>query len=445
MQREITHKLLNWKSGKNRKPLIIRGARQVGKSYSVIDFGKRYFSGSVHVVNLEKFPDWHSVFNRNLDAKRIISDFEILLNTKITVGNDLLFFDEIQTCPKAIASLRYFYEQIPELHVIAAGSLLEFALHDIPFPVGRVQLLNMYPMSFIEYLKANKNTIAAEFIVKVPQKLSESVHNMLMDELRRYFFVGGMPECVKTYSLTKNMKEVFDIQADLIHTYRQDFSKYAPYSDKRCLNSVLSSCSKKIGQQIKYSRLAEGFSNPTIKKAYDLLCTAQLIRKIPAASPAGVPLSATASERKFKTIMLDIGLMTHLSGLSVQSEFKKTDILAVYNGALAEQFVGQEFIAASQKELYYWSRDAKSSSAEVDYLLVKQNEIIPVEVKSGASGRLKSLHLLLNTYENCKNAYIFSGAQLGKIPEQKLTFSPLYYAYNSAQENVKGLFEKLED
>ncbi|MCD4793303.1 MAG: AAA family ATPase [Bacteroidales bacterium] len=436
MERKITSKLLEWKTGDNRKPLILRGARQVGKSYSIIDFGENHFQGSVHEINLEKHPDWHSVFDTNLDAKRIISDFEILLNIRIDIGNDLLFFDEIQSCPKAIASLRYFYEQIPELHVISAGSLLEFALEDIPFPVGRVQLLNMYPMSFVEYLEANGKYKAAELITAPPVKFSESIHNMLNNELRRYFFVGGMPECVKTYSITKNMKNIFDIQADLVHAYRQDFSKYAPYSDKRCLNSVLTSCSKKVGQQIKYSRLAEDFSNPTIKKAYNLLCTAQLIRKVSAASPAGVPLSATASELKFKTIMLDIGLMTYLSGLSLQTEYKKSDLLAVYKGALAEQFVGQEFIAAGQKELYYWSRNAKSSNAEVDYLLVKQNKIIPIEVKSGVSGSLKSLHLLLNTYKNCEDAYIFSDAQPDKIQEQKLMFLPLYYAYSSTTQNI---------
>lgn len=435
MKRQITSKLRDWKTNKNRKPLILKGARQVGKSYSVIDFGNKYFEGSVHVINLEKHPDWHSVFESNLDALRIISDFEILLNTRIETGKDLLFFDEIQACPKAIAALRYFYEQVPKLHVIAAGSLLEFALKDIPVPVGRLQLMNMYPMSFAEYLEANEKFKLAELILASPQKLSESIHKMLTDEVRRYFFIGGMPECVKTYSDTHKMKDVFDIQADLVNTYRQDFSKYAPYSDKRCLNSVLSSCTKKVGLQTKYSRLAEGFSNPTIKKAYDLLSTARLIRKVSSASPAGLPLAATASERKFKTIILDIGLMTYLSGLPVQTEFNKLNLLSVFNGALAEQFVGQEFIAAGQNVLYYWSRDAKNSNAEVDYLLEKSGKIIPVEVKSGVSGRLRSLHLLLDTYNNCENAYVFSDAKFNKLPEQKLTFMPLYFAYSSAKAN----------
>ena len=435
MKRQITLKLRDWKTNKNRKPLVLRGARQVGKSYSVIDFGNKYFEGSVHIINLEKHPDWHNVFELNLDALRIISDFEILLNTRIEAGKDLLFFDEIQACPKAIAALRYFYEQVPELHVIAAGSLLEFALKDIPVPVGRVQLLNMYPMSFAEYLEANEKFKLAELILAAPQKLSESIHKMLADEVRRYFFIGGMPECVKTFVTTKKMKDIFEIQADLVNTYRQDFSKYAPYSDKRCLNSVLSSCTKKVGQQIKYSRLAEGFSNPTIKKAYDLLCTARLIRKVSSSSPAGLPFAATASGRKFKTIILDIGLMTYLSGLPIQTEFYKSDLLSVYNGALAEQFVGQEFIVAGQHELYYWSRDAKSSNAEVDYLLQKSGEIIPVEVKSGASGRLRSLHLLLDTYNNCKQAFVFSDAHFSTLPEQKLTFMPLYYAYSAAKAN----------
>jgi len=234
MRRKIISKLLDWKIEKNRKPLILRGARQVGKSYSITDFGNSYFNGSVHIINLEKHPDWHGVFETNLDAERIISDFEILLNTRIEAGKDLLFFDEIQACPKAISSLRYFYEQVPELHVIAAGSLLEFAIKDISFPVGRVKLLNMHPMSFAEYLQAIGKSQVAELILKTPVKLSDTVHKIIIDEIRRYFFIGGMPECVKSYASTHKMKDVFNIQADLINTYRQDFSKYAPYSDKRC-------------------------------------------------------------------------------------------------------------------------------------------------------------------------------------------------------------------
>ena len=428
MERNITKSLLAWKEKINRKPLIVRGARQTGKSFSISAFGKSNFEGATHILNFERRPDLHLVFEQNYEITRIISEIEILINKKITPGKDLLFFDEIQECPKAIVSLRYFYEELPELHIIAAGSLLEFAFKDIPFPVGRVQLLNMYPMSFYEFLKATGNDIAADLINGEPKQLSESVHNMLNDEIRKYFFIGGMPECVKTYKETKSLAEVFEIQSDLINTFRQDFVKYAGKADKSCLNSVLFNVSQKVGGQIKYSELANGFSNPTIKKAFDLLETARLFKKVKVASPSGIPLGANSKDKKFKAVMLDIGLMANLNGINVSIEYMKSDLLSVFRGALAEQFVGQEILAATNSDLYYWAREASGSSAETDYLIEKQAKVVPVEVKSGKSGSLKSLHLLLNAYSNVEGAFVFSDANFGQIPEQRITFLPLYFA-----------------
>jgi len=428
MKRSITEKLIAWKNSQFRKPLILRGARQVGKSYSVIDFGKTYYKGKTHIINLEQNPDWHIVFDKNFDVWRIKSELEILLNERISSENDLLFIDEIQECPKAILALRYFYEQMPTLHIIAAGSLLEFALSDISFPVGRVQLLAMYPMNFYEFLLAVNKNIAAEEIIKTPSQLPESVHNLLIDELRNYFYIGGMPQCVLRYTQTGSITEVSALQSDLLNTFRQDFAKYAAHSDKRCINSVLNNVSQKIGQQIKYSNLDDTFSSPTIKKAFELLETARLFTKIRATSASGIPLQSNASEKVFKTIFLDIGLLVNISGIQISNEFKKSKLLAMFKGALAEQFVGQEIIAAGNENLFYWARQAKSSNAEVDYLIEKQNKVVPVEVKSGAAGSLKSLHLLLQTHTNIETAYIFSDAKYGEIPEQKLIFLPIYYA-----------------
>ncbi len=383
MERDITSKLIQWKDRNDRKPLIIRGSRQTGKSYAVSEFGKKYFSGNIHIVNFEKRPDLASVFDLNYDIKRILFELEVLLNQRIVPGNDLLFFDEIQACPKAIVSLRYFYENLPELHVIAAGSLLEFALTDISFPVGRVHLMNMYPMTFREYLNATGKSQAADLISGEPTVLPEAIHNLLNEELKKYFLIGGMPKCVKTYESTNSIQAVFEVQSDLINTFRQDFSKYAGRADKNCLNSVLTSTAQKVGQQIKYSTLAEGFSNPTIKNAFELLETARIISRVSAASPAGLPLGASVSSKKFKAISLDCGLLTHLSGLSQAAEFLKDDLLAIFRGAVAEQFVGQEIRAAADTALYYWSREARNSSAETDFLIEKQGQIVPIEVKSG--------------------------------------------------------------
>ena len=436
MERQITSKLVHWKESSVRKPLIIRGARQTGKSYTINELGNTHFEGTTHIINFEKRADWHSVFDLNYDVNRILSELEILTGKRITPGKDLLFFDEIQECPKAIESLRYFYEQLPSLHVIAAGSLLEFALGKISFPVGRVQLINMHPMNFHEFLLATGNEPAAQLINHVPKAISQSIHLMLIGELKKYFFVGGMPECVKTYAETQSLNEVFEIQSDLLATFRQDFMKYTPRIDTGCLNSVLTSIPQKIGQQIKYSSLAEGYSNPTIKKAFELLETARLFKKVKTASPAGLPLGGSSSDKKFKAIMLDIGLFGSLLGGSRSLEYSKTSLLSVFQGAMAEQFVGQEILAATNSDLFYWAREAKSSNAETDYLIEKQGKIIPVEVKSGKGGSLKSLHLLLDTYQNVDQAFVFSDSHYGIIDEQKISFIPLYYTASAVSNKL---------
>lgn len=414
--------------------MIVRGARQVGKSYTILDFGKTRFTGKVHVVDFEKHPDWHRIFDKNLDPQRILSELEVLLNVKITAGSDLLFFDEIQAAPKAITALRYFYEELPSLHIIAAGSLLEFAMKDISFPVGRLQMMYMHPMNFVEFLNATGKNKAAEIIASKPEKLPGAIHEMLLDTLRQYMFTGGMPECVKIWCEGHSMTEVFEVQSSLVETYRQDFSKYAPYTDKRSLNHALSVVAKNIGHQIKYTQLSDEFTGPTNKKAFDLLCMARVVSKIRAASPASLPFAASASDKKFKSLVVDVGLMRCLNDLPANIEFMKNDLLSMYNGAIAEQFTGQELISAGMENLYYWSREAKSSSAEVDYLISRKNKIYPVEIKGGASGKLRSMHLILDHYPHIEQGYILSTAPFAKITEQKLTFLPLYYAYGLIKE-----------
>lgn len=427
MKRLVIEMLAKWKTSATRKPLLIRGARQVGKTYSVMEFAKTHFSGNVHSVNFEKNPEYHSIFEHNLDSSRILAELELALNNRITPGNDLLFFDEIQECPRAIMALRYFYEEYPELHLIAAGSLLEFALQDISFPVGRLQMLVMHPMTFEEFLIAIGKELLAEKIKQPNNQLSDSVIKMVNNEMYKYFVIGGMPECVSAFVNTGSFVETINIQTDLMASLRQDFSKYAGHSDKRCLNSVLTSVARNTGEQIKYSHLAENYTNPTIKKAFELLETARLFTKVRAASPTGIPLGASVSEKKFKTVFLDIGLVSNLSGFYSDKTIQKKKLAAAYNGKLAEQFVGQE-LRSSSENLYYWSRDARGSSAETDYLIERQGEVIPIEVKSGKSGRLRSLHLLLNTYSNVEFAYVFTEDKYGESQEHKIKFLPLYCA-----------------
>jgi uncharacterized protein len=428
MQRKIIDKLVEWKTSTGRKPLLIRGARQVGKTFSIIEFGKTHFNGNIHLFNLEKNPDIHLIFEKNLDSNLILSELELVINKIIEPGKDLLFFDEIQECPKAITALRYFYEENPELHVIAAGSLLEFALKDISFPVGRLQMMFMHPMTFEEFLIANNKELLAEKIKHPGSQLSETVVQMANNEMYNYFIVGGMPESVTTFLNSGSFMEAIQVQSDLIATFRQDFSKYGGYSDKHCLNSVLSAVAHRTGEQIKYSKLDENYTNPTVKKAFELLENARLFSKVRAASPAGSPLRASASEKKFKTVFLDIGLLSNLNGFYSDKTINKQKFSSEFNGKMAEQFIGQELIAATDRDVYYWSRNARGSNAKTDYLIEKEGNIIPIEVKSGKSGSLKSLHLLLDTFTNIKTAFVFTEDKQGEIKEKGIKFLPLFQA-----------------
>jgi len=317
------------------------------------------------------------------------------------------------------------------LHVVAAGSLLEFALKEASFPVGRIQFLHLYPLCFAEYLEGIGNAGAAAAVLGNPADISPSVHELLLEELKRYFFIGGMPASVRAFVETGSFHDAFEVQGEIVESYRMDFAKYTPQVDRYCLDAVFTSLSQSVGQQIKYARLGEGYSNPTLKKAFGALCLANVVRKIPSADPAGLPLGATSSAKIFKALMLDIGLMRYLSGMPADVEYAKADLLAMYRGAMAEQFVGQEMAVSQNGGLYYWDRQAKSSSAEVDYLAVLEGAIHPIEVKSSGTGSLKSLHLFLATYPNCGRAMVFSTRPYASLPEQKITFMPLYCAYSA--------------
>ncbi len=236
-----------------------------------------------------------------------------------------------------------------------------------------------------------------------------------------------MPETVKVYLKSKSIYECFDVHKELCETFRQDFAKYAPRSNSDCLDTVFSSLAKNVGKQIKYSQLSRDFSHPTVKNAFDLFCKARIIKKVSSTVP-GFPLGANVSQHKFKAILVDIGLWQYLCGMRFDIEFQERDLLSIYNGAMAEQFVGQELMVSQQSELYYWARDSRGSSAEIDYLAVKDNTIFPIEVKSGASGRMRSLHMILAKYPQCQKGIVFSSASYAELPEQHLLFLPLYYA-----------------
>ncbi|WP_457551303.1 ATP-binding protein [Desulfobacula sp.] len=424
MKRWAEKQVLSWKTASRRKPLIVRGARQVGKTWLVENILAGQFEIFIK-IDLEKRRDLHVHFAGSLEPKTILSYLELAVG-RIIPGKTLLFFDEIQACPRAIMALRYFYEQMPELHVVAAGSMLEFAFDKISIPVGRVQYLHMHPMTFYEYLLAMDKESMAQYVLISPAEVDKPIQQMILNELRSYFFVGGMPECIKTYRNTGSMVEAFQAQSEILDSYRDDFFKYMPRIDPICLDAVFLNVAKSIGEQLKYTRLNEGHSGQTNRKAFDLLARAKVIHKISACNPSGLPLGATANHKKFKASFLDIGLLQRLCQVPVELELQQENLLAMYRGKLAKQFIAQELIAWHDSNLFYWSRDARGSNAEVDYLIVCKGKIYPIEVKSGAGGSLKSLHLMLENYSNCPEGLVFYHGMYKNLSDQKLVFFPLY-------------------
>jgi len=431
MERYAFKELSDWVTKSRRKPLLLRGARQVGKTWLVDELGKQKFRNYLK-IDLEKSPGFRPIFDGELDPQLICSELEIRTGVDIEIKNTLLFFDEIQACPRAILALRYFYEKMPDLHVVAAGSLLEFAFSEISFPVGRIQTMEIQPLNFSEFLLAAGYARAGEICNSPITEVSDATHEFLIEQLRIYWLVGGMPECVDVYSRTKSIKSATEVQDEIIETYQMDFNKYRPRTDINCLKTVFSSVAALVGTQIKYTGLASDFTIPTIKKAFESLQLTRITSKIKAVGNPGLPMEVQASEKKFKTIFLDIGLMNRTIGLEYNEAFIHHNLIAIYKGQLAEQFVGQEFEAENRKQLYYWARDAKNSNAEIDFLEVRDGRFIPVEVKDGPSGRLRSLHLFRDHYHPPYSVVFHSGST-GIIKDESIVFLPLYFAGSFAQ------------
>ena len=430
MDRYIISDLKEWVTKVRRKPLLLRGARQVGKTWLVEALAKDHFDNLIK-IDFEEKPDLISLFGGELDPEKICSELEIRMGQKIIESKSLVFFDEIQICPRAIMSLRYFYEKKPGLHVIAAGSLLEFVFSEISFPVGRIQTMDIFPMNFSEFLLAQGNKKAADLCRQPIREVSDSVHYFLINQLRTYWLVGGMPECVKVYSETKSLKLAIEVQDEIVETYKLDFNKYKPRTNINCLNTVFSGLAAMVGRQIKYTTFSKDYTIPTIKKAFESLLMARIATKVKAVSSPGMPMESFASDKKFKTVFLDIGLMNRIMGIDYNETLNHDNLLSIYRGQLAEQFVGQEFVSSKKNQLYYWARDVKNSNAEIDFLIYKAGDFIPVEVKDGPSGKLRSLHSFRNNYKPGYSVVFHSG-KTGRLKHENIIFLPLYAANSFA-------------
>jgi predicted AAA+ superfamily ATPase len=441
VRRFIEDELDKWSRLNAPKPLILRGARQVGKTYVVEKFARKNFTEFIN-INFEASPSIKNYFDEDLDPLLIIQKLELRFKTKIDKSNTLIFFDEIQACPRAIQALRFFYEKIPGLRIIAAGSLLEFALRSgaISIPVGRVQYMYLQPLSFMEFLSASDNQQCLEYIeqISLPKGIDEDIHEIILAEFKKYMFLGGMPAIVRTYLDTGSLLDCVQEQSDIINACRDDFSKYAKERQLRYLDMVLDNVPRLLGKKFKYAKIDPDIKSLYLKEALWLLNKSSLVNIVKATSGEALPLGAMASDKNFKVILLDSGLAYRMLDLD-ELILEKSNIHNLASGGLAEQVVGQELIAYqkshSRPELFYWERNGKEASAKVDFLYQHRGNIYGIEVKAGKTGKLESLYQYMKKYKS----------DLGiKISQDNLNLDkgilsvPLY-AINRIDDLISGL------
>ena len=399
LYRNIESELNSWKIEPDRFPLLVRGARQVGKSSVVRQFGKKF---QYYVeLNLELYPELCKVFEGDLNPHRICDELALIYNTPIEPGKTLLFIDEIQACLPAISSLRFFYEQYPELHVIAAGSLLEFALSELSsFGVGRVRSVFLYPFSFNEFLQAIGDNRLLDAIQNArPEKpLAELVHKKALDIYKRFVILGGMPKVVSNYVETGDLLKCQGVLDDLVISLQDDFVKYKKRISSVMLREVFNSVAAQNANKFVYNKATPDLKRIQVKSCLELLSMAGLIYPVTHTSANGIPLGAEINPKFRKYIVFDSGIFQRILGLELSDLLLKSDFNSINKGSIAELFVGLELMKISSKknELYYWQRESKNSQAEVDYLVQKNATIIPIEVKSGTKGSMQSLFLFLH-------------------------------------------------
>jgi len=430
--RNIEKELNRWKSDSERHPLLIRGARQVGKSTVVRHFSQqfKYFIE----VNFEMDTETKKIFEGNLRPLEICEQLSVLYNIPIIPGETLLFFDEIQSCIPAISSLRFFYELYPRLHVIAAGSLLEFALSELSsFGVGRVSSMFLYPFSFSEFLHASGADILRDAISNASPliPLSASIHVKALEVYKRFLLLGGMPKIVASYIEGGDLLKCQRVLDDLINSYEDDFAKYKKRLSPMIIRTVFRSVVEQNGQKFVYRNATHELNRNQVKEGLDLLTLAGLIVPITHSSANGIPLGAEINPKIRKFIVFDSGIFQRLLGLNISELLLSKDFQSINKGDIAELNVGLEIIKSAscyeRQTLYYWHREAKSSNAKVDYLIQQGQDILPIEVKSGTKGSMQSLYLFMGEKKSIKGIRI---SQENFSRYNKIEVYPLYAVEN---------------
>ena len=397
MERALLNKLTDWKGAKNRKPLIIQGARQVGKTWLMKAFGKKEFQQVIY-LNFESSHRLKNMFVADFNIQRIISVIEIESNQKIDTQNCLLIFDEIQEAEKGVTALKYFYEQAPAFFIVAAGSLLGISTQkNNSFPVGKVDFLQLFPMSFMEFLENSGEAMLAKQLADKNWPVLETFHEKLVEKLRLYYFVGGMPEVVADYIENKNLETVRTIQKKIVTGYENDFAKHAPNEIvpriKMVWQSLISQLSKENRKFI-YGQIKKGARAKDFEAAINWLADAGLVLKVNRIEKPALPLKAYADIDAFKLFLLDIGLLNAVGNVDQKILLEKNNILTEFKGALTEQFVCQQL--AIKKEIFYWT--IANATAEIDFVIQDENEIIPIEVKAEENLKAKSLKVYVEKF-----------------------------------------------
>ena len=421
MERKALQKLAEWKIKKGRKPIIIQGARQVGKTWLMKEFGKKAFKKTVY-INFESSKRLQNIFESDFNIERIISIFEVEFETKID-NNTLIILDEIQEAKKGITALKYFFEKSPQYFIVAAGSYLGVSLQkNNSFPVGKVDLMTLYPLTFEEFISNSKEKLLAKHLQEKNWKVLSPFHDKLVDLLRTYYFIGGMPEAVNSFFEKRDLHLVREIQKNILSGYENDFAKHAPIEIvpkiKMVWNSIISQLSKE-NKKFMYGDLKKGGRAKEFETAINWLENSGLIYKSHRVSKPGIPLKSYADSDVFKLFLLDTGLLNAMADVDEKILLQKNKILTEFKGAMTEQFVAQEL--RIKQELFYWANE--KSVAEIDFLVQKKNTIIPVEAKAEENLKAKSLKVYKDKFHP-ENAIRTSMNFYRK--EKQLTNVPLY-------------------
>jgi len=404
MKRDIYQLLNEWKQSTRRKPLVLNGARQVGKTYALKHFGKTSYEKMAY-LNFEKDEKLGQYFEGTLDPKQLIKIISIHTEIEIEPHNTLLIFDEIQECPKALNSLKYFCEEANEYHVVAAGSLLGVkTAGGKGFPVGKVNFLHMYPLTFFEFLSALGQEQIRLFLEEYHtyEPISNPIHEKLIQLLKIYFFVGGMPEAVAEYAKTEKLNIVREIQLEILNAYEKDFAKHAPPHEIMKITTAWKQVHRQLAKENKkfiFAAIRKSARGRDYEEAIQWLSDAGLIHKSYLVETPKFPLSAYADTHTFKIFLADVGLLGAQSNLSSQTIIDGDLLFTEFKGALTENYVAQELVATKHKELYYWT---SKGIAEIDFLIEEDHEIYPLEVKAGASQKKKSLLVYNQKYTPSK-------------------------------------------